>query len=186
MGSSALAGRQRGGSAPGLQLHASPNCKPACSCPAFTAQRALHDANAAAASPRNAAAPCGLRAPTAVPAVSAPPQELKVAMRALGFEPKKEEIKKMIADIDKVRGRPQRTQCAHHPAHHLCFETRPFCPAAPSPCCAACAVLLGAVYGGWLAPRCTCKRAFDWLTPPPTPPPCRTAAAPSTSRSSCR
>eukprot|EP00967_Tisochrysis_lutea_P142548 scaffold263488_cov22-Tisochrysis_lutea.AAC.1 len=29
-------------------------------------------------------------------------QELKVAMRALGFEPKKEEIKKMIADIDKV------------------------------------------------------------------------------------
>ena len=28
----------------------------------------------------------------------APPQ---VAMRALGFEPKKEEIKKMIADIDK-------------------------------------------------------------------------------------
>ena len=30
-------------------------------------------------------------------------KELKVAMRALGFEPKKEEIKKMIADIDKVR-----------------------------------------------------------------------------------
>ncbi len=30
-------------------------------------------------------------------------QELKVAMRALGFEPKKEEIKKMIADIDKAR-----------------------------------------------------------------------------------
>uniref|UniRef100_A0A8B9QYQ3 EF-hand domain-containing protein n=1 Tax=Anas platyrhynchos TaxID=8839 RepID=A0A8B9QYQ3_ANAPL len=28
-------------------------------------------------------------------------KELKVAMRALGFEPKKEEIKKMIADIDK-------------------------------------------------------------------------------------
>lgn len=27
---------------------------------------------------------------------------LAVAMRALGFEPKKEEIKKMIADIDKV------------------------------------------------------------------------------------
>ncbi|NXF79648.1 CETN1 protein, partial [Sclerurus mexicanus] len=27
--------------------------------------------------------------------------ELKVAMRALGFEPKKEEIKKMISDIDK-------------------------------------------------------------------------------------
>ncbi len=26
---------------------------------------------------------------------------LKVAMRALGFEPKKEEIKKMIAEIDK-------------------------------------------------------------------------------------
>ncbi|XP_031722781.1 caltractin isoform X2 [Anarrhichthys ocellatus] len=29
-------------------------------------------------------------------------KELKVAMRALGFEPKKEEIRKMIADIDKV------------------------------------------------------------------------------------
>ena len=29
------------------------------------------------------------------------PKELKVAMRALGFEPKKEEIKKMVAEIDK-------------------------------------------------------------------------------------
>ena len=28
-------------------------------------------------------------------------KELRVAMRALGFEPKKEEIKKMISDIDK-------------------------------------------------------------------------------------
>ncbi|XP_054453267.1 uncharacterized protein cetn2 [Anoplopoma fimbria] len=28
-------------------------------------------------------------------------KELKVAMRALGFEPKKEEIKKMIGDVDK-------------------------------------------------------------------------------------
>lgn len=28
-------------------------------------------------------------------------RELKVAMRAIGFEPKKEEIKKMIADMDK-------------------------------------------------------------------------------------
>uniref|UniRef100_A0A5F8AB31 Centrin 2 n=1 Tax=Macaca mulatta TaxID=9544 RepID=A0A5F8AB31_MACMU len=28
-------------------------------------------------------------------------KELKVAMRALGFEPKKEEIKKMISEIDK-------------------------------------------------------------------------------------
>merc|ERR1712072_445093 len=28
-------------------------------------------------------------------------KELKVAMRALGFEPKKEEVKKMIAEIDK-------------------------------------------------------------------------------------
>ncbi|KAM6219483.1 centrin-1 [Rhynchocyon petersi] len=28
-------------------------------------------------------------------------RELKVAMRALGFEPKKEEMKKMIADVDK-------------------------------------------------------------------------------------
>ena len=28
-------------------------------------------------------------------------KELKVAMRALGFEPKKEEVKKMIAEVDK-------------------------------------------------------------------------------------
>ena len=28
-------------------------------------------------------------------------KELKIAMRALGFEPKKEEIRRMIADIDK-------------------------------------------------------------------------------------
>merc|ERR1712022_80963 len=28
-------------------------------------------------------------------------KELKVAMRALGFEPKKEEIRKMIGDLDK-------------------------------------------------------------------------------------
>ncbi|KAI4818830.1 hypothetical protein KUCAC02_004130 [Chaenocephalus aceratus] len=28
-------------------------------------------------------------------------KELKVAMRALGFEPKKEEIKKMVGDVDK-------------------------------------------------------------------------------------
>jgi len=28
-------------------------------------------------------------------------KELKVAMRALGFEPKKDEIKRMIAEIDK-------------------------------------------------------------------------------------
>ena len=34
-------------------------------------------------------------------------KELKVAMRALGFEPKKEEIKKMIADIDKVTSLPR-------------------------------------------------------------------------------
>ena len=27
--------------------------------------------------------------------------QFQVAMRALGFEPKKEEIKKMIADVDK-------------------------------------------------------------------------------------
>ena len=31
-------------------------------------------------------------------------KDLKVAMRALGFEPKKEEIKKMIADADKGQG----------------------------------------------------------------------------------
>ena len=27
--------------------------------------------------------------------------ELKVAMRALGFEPKKEEVKRMIAEVDR-------------------------------------------------------------------------------------
>jgi Ca2+-binding EF-hand superfamily protein len=30
-------------------------------------------------------------------------KELRVAMRALGFEPTKDEIKQMIADLDKVR-----------------------------------------------------------------------------------
>ena len=35
------------------------------------------------------------------PAGTIDAKELKVAMRALGFEPKKEEIKKMISDIDK-------------------------------------------------------------------------------------
>ncbi|XP_036279833.1 centrin-4 [Pipistrellus kuhlii] len=30
-------------------------------------------------------------------------KELKIAMRALGFEPKKEEVKKLIAEIDKER-----------------------------------------------------------------------------------
>lgn len=28
-------------------------------------------------------------------------KELKVAMRALGFEPKKEEVKKMISEVDR-------------------------------------------------------------------------------------
>jgi Ca2+-binding EF-hand superfamily protein len=37
-------------------------------------------------------------------------KELKVAMRALGFEPKKEEIKKMISDIDKD-GQRNNTSC---------------------------------------------------------------------------
>ena len=36
-----------------------------------------------------------------MPAGTIDAKELKVAMRALGFEPKKEEIKKMISDIDK-------------------------------------------------------------------------------------
>ena len=35
-----------------------------------------------------------------VPPRSIDAKELKVAMRALGFEPKKEEIQKMIADVD--------------------------------------------------------------------------------------
>ena len=38
---------------------------------------------------------------TSLPPGTIDAKELKVAMRALGFEPKKEEIKKMIADIDK-------------------------------------------------------------------------------------
>lgn len=36
----------------------------------------------------------------AIPQGSIDAKELKVAMRALGFEPKKEEIQKMIADVD--------------------------------------------------------------------------------------
>ena len=43
-------------------------------------------------------------------------KELKVAMRALGFEPKKEEIKKMISDIDKVS-----------PLHHSFRHRGHFC-----------------------------------------------------------
>ena len=39
-------------------------------------------------------------------------KELKVAMRALGFEPKKEEIKKMISDIDKVSPNTPALCCA--------------------------------------------------------------------------
>ena len=39
--------------------------------------------------------------PFHLPAGTIDAKELKVAMRALGFEPKKEEIKKMISDIDK-------------------------------------------------------------------------------------
>ena len=41
-------------------------------------------------------------------------KELKVAMRALGFEPKKEEIKKMISDIDKVRPAWSKTALVCH------------------------------------------------------------------------
>ena len=43
-------------------------------------------------------------------------KELKVAMRALGFEPKKEEIKKMISDIDKdgaFQTLPPTSTCKH-------------------------------------------------------------------------
>jgi centrin-1 len=32
--------------------------------------------------------------------------ELKVAMRALGFEPKKEEVKKILSDVDKFKDGP--------------------------------------------------------------------------------
>jgi Ca2+-binding EF-hand superfamily protein len=49
--------------------------------------------------------PYGERFAEAVPSVAGAgtidAKELKVAMRALGFEPKKEEIQKMISDIDK-------------------------------------------------------------------------------------
>ena len=40
-------------------------------------------------------------------------KELKVAMRALGFEPKKEEIKKMISDIDKDGQTHDNAACTH-------------------------------------------------------------------------
>ena len=38
-------------------------------------------------------------------------------MRALGFEPKKEEIKKMIADIDKGNTRPSCVMNISAPLH---------------------------------------------------------------------
>lgn len=41
------------------------------------------------------------------PAGTIDAKELKVAMRALGFEPKKEEIKKMIGEVDRGRGFPE-------------------------------------------------------------------------------
>jgi Ca2+-binding EF-hand superfamily protein len=68
---------------------------------------------AAAAPPRPAARPTTLRPRPTAPAPhtraraahfspgTIDAKELKVAMRALGFEPKKEEIRKMISDIDK-------------------------------------------------------------------------------------
>lgn len=64
-------------------------------------------------------------------------KELKVAMRALGFEPKKEEIKKMINEIDKdgasrddatmTLQRSIRMLCLSLPSAllpHLCVSTR--------------------------------------------------------------
>ena len=54
-----------------------------------------------------------------------------VAMRALGFEPKKEEIKKMIADIDKASW-PRAATCMksqpdpHHRATSLLCKLFPF------------------------------------------------------------
>jgi len=33
-------------------------------------------------------------------------KDLKVAMRALGFEPRKEDIKKMVQEVDKVKKSP--------------------------------------------------------------------------------
>jgi hypothetical protein len=95
-----------------------------------------------------------------------------VAMRALGFEPKKEEIKKMIADIDKVREGVQRQQ-----------------PALNQTNCSALQLLSAtsrlSMRGGaagfqhWLG-NCCAQHVLDWFHK------CRTAAEPSTSRSSCR
>ena len=60
-------------------------------------------------------------------------KELKVAMRALGFEPKKEEIKKMIADIDKVSGADFLVLNLHCPCPCCCPRSfrRPHLAAVP-------------------------------------------------------
>eukprot|EP00966_Prymnesium_polylepis_P292307 6750886-Prymnesium_polylepis.3 len=44
--------------------------------------------------------------------------ELKVAMRAMGFEPKRDEVRRMIAESDRVR-------CARPRALHTCGWARP-------------------------------------------------------------
>ena len=67
-----------------------------------------------------------------------------MAMRALGFEPKKEEIKKMISDIDKDgNGTIDFNECAFPPAADR--------PQFRAPARAACALAL--------AQRCRCGEA---------------------------
>ena len=53
-----------------------------------------------------------------------------MAMLALGFEPKKEEIKKMIADIDKVRAQVRGSEKGELRA---CFEGRQAIPSSRGP-----------------------------------------------------
>lgn len=58
-------------------------------------------------------------------------------MRALGFEPKKEEIKKMIADIDK-EGSGMNSMCiiqlaCVYTVLHILFHLFFFCPASHKP-----------------------------------------------------
>lgn len=104
------------------------------------------------------------------------PQELKVAMRALGFEPKKEEIKKMIADIDKdgsgtidfeeflqmmtakmgERDSREVGRAAHGVVHERCAQAT-FVPMFA--CC--CASMQGpSIQHGWCGARCKAVHAL--------------------------
>ena len=55
--------------------------------------------------------------------------ELKVAMRALGFEPKREEIRRMITEADRVSSPLTQHDCAQSSCMHArAFFSQPFDP----------------------------------------------------------